>query len=256
MRNPVSNKIRPTVAILIAAFFVVFIFNLFRWNMNVSIGKGEMDENIAKIEEIQTAQVAEIEKAVDQLDKASNIDASEGQRLKYRRRFKDCVVLGDSLTEGLTVYNWLTESQVSAKVGGSIVNADEHFNLISKTYPKYAFFAFGMNDMGNYAGNDKAFIKKYESLLKKFQKTSKDTKICVCSISTPTDEAMKSNKSIRNYKKFNAAIEKMCKDNEWTWIDITDILPKHSDLYAGDGIHAAPAYYPLWMDRMIEKSGM
>mgnify|MGYP004443034763 CR=1 FL=1 len=256
INNPKDKIQKQLVAIFIAAFLLLFIFNLFRGYRKADISGEELATNLTEIEQLQLAEVSEIEAAVNALDKASGTDITRSQRIRYRRAFANSIILGDSLTEGLTVYNWLTEAQVSAKVGGSIIFADEQFANAAKSYPKYAFFAFGMNDMGNYGGDEKAFVEKYRGLLKQFAEISPDTKICVNSISTPTPAAVAGNKSIGHYQKFNEAIKKMCEEEKYTFIDISDILPSHPDLYAGDGIHADPTYYPVWMDRMMQASGM
>ncbi|MDD5824031.1 MAG: GDSL-type esterase/lipase family protein [Firmicutes bacterium] len=256
MKQEKAKYIRIAIGVVLAAFLLLVVFNLVRGYSKADVDSDEINANLTAIEQLQTAEVAEIEKAVETLDRANQVDSSASKKIRYRRAFSKAIVLGDSLTEGLTVYDWLTHSQVSAKVGGSIVYADQQFQTAAKTFPEYAFFAFGMNDMGNYGGDEVAFVKKYKSLLKAFSETSTDTTICVCSISTPTAGAIKGNKSISHYIKFNKAIEKMCEDEGYIYVDIADILPKHPELYAGDGIHAAPSYYPLWMDRMIEVSGM
>ncbi|MBQ0041487.1 MAG: hypothetical protein KBS56_05605 [Clostridiales bacterium] len=251
-----KNPIRTVIAVLLLVFAVSVLFNFFRPNMAAKADKTAMKANVKTISEMQTADVATIEKKVRDLDARDARSNSEGMRVIYRKMFSTSVILGDSLTEGLDVYGWLPNSVVFSKVGGSIVYGDDVFAKAAKTKPEYAFFAYGMNDMGNYSGNDKNFIAKYTSLLEKFKKTSPKTMIIVNSITTPTKAARAGNKSIRNYKKFNKAIKKMCKKQHYIYLDITDILPDNPDLYAGDGIHAAPAYYPLWMDRMIDAAGL
>ena len=240
----------------ICLFLLFFVYNMCRFYGKVNVSDTEMSKNISTVESIQEADIASLEASINALDSQSLGDTSSALRVKYQRKFAGSVILGDSLTEGLTVYNWLTESIVFSKIGGSLLYSDELFESAAKTYPSNAFFAYGMNDMGNFGGDAKAFISKYEGLLADFKKTSNDTKIYICSISTQTDEAISGNKSIGVYKDVNAAIEKMCKDKGYTYIDITDILPSNPDLYAGDGIHADAVYYPIWMDRMIEKAGL
>ena len=78
----------------------------------------------------------------------------------------------------------------------------------------------------------------------------------MCGISAPTDAAMAKNKSISNYKKFNSTIKKMCAKNKYVYIPNSDILQKHPELYAGDGILAQATYYPYCLDRMIEEAEM
>lgn len=251
-----KNPIRTVIAVLLVVFAGFVLFNFIRPNLPAKADKSVMKTNIQTLDEMQTADVAAVEKKVRELDARDARKNAAGMRIVYRRMFSTSVILGDSLTEGLTVYGWLPNSVVFAKVGGSIVYGDDIFAKAAKTQPEYAFFAFGMNDMGNYSGNADNFIEKYSSLLKKFKKISPKTMIVVNSISTPTKAARKGNKSIRNYKKFNKAIKKMCKDEHYIFLNIADILPKNPDLYAGDGIHAAPDYYPLWMDRMVKAAGL
>lgn len=251
-----SSAMRTIGMVLIAAFVVLVLFNLFRPNSKANVDATEMKANAQIIDEMQTADVDKIEERVRILDARDVRKNTEGMKILYRKMFSSSVILGDSLTEGLSVYGWLPKSIVFSKVGGSIIYGDALFTKAAKLHPQYAFFAYGMNDMGNYGGNADNFIDKYSKLLKKFKKISPKTVIAVNSITTPTKAARKSNKSIRNYKKFNKAIKKMCEKEHYIYIDITDILPAHPKLYAGDGIHAAPAYYPLWMDRMIEYAGL
>ena len=250
------NPVRTAVAVLIVVFVASVIFNACRPNLAAKVDESAMEANVKAISEQQTADVATIEKEVKHLDAIDARRNAANMVAAYRRMFSSSVILGDSLTEGLTVYGWLPSSVVFAQVGGSIVYGDDVFAKAARTKPEYAFFAFGMNDMGNFSCDSEAFINKYTKLLKQFKKISPDTTILVNSISEPTKEARKYNKSIRHYKEFNKAIKKMCKKHKYTYVYITDILPANKDLYAGDGIHAAPDYYPMWMDRMIKAAGL
>ena len=58
------------------------------------------------------------------------------------------------------------------------------------------------------------------------------------------------------YTRFNRAIESLCRKSSYTYVDTTDIFRDHPNFYAGDGIHASTAYYPLWMDEMIRAAGL
>ena len=80
----------------------------------------------------------------------------------------------------------------------------------AKTFPKAAFFTFGMNDIGNYRGNATAFIKKYRETIADFSSKSPHTKLFVNSISVPSNPAREKNRSLNQYKKFNSSIRQMC----------------------------------------------
>lgn len=254
--NDKKTNIRLMIFVLAIIFVLIFLFNLLRPMLSASVKDGEVSDNIKTVEAIQTAEVKSVETAVKQMEASYEHDSSSGIRVKYRRKFADSIILGDSLTEGLVVYGWLPESVVYADIGGSISQGEAKFKKAAKTLPEHAFFAYGMNDMGNYAGDETAFVKQYSKLLKQFGKISPDTEINVCSITAPTAAAQKGNKSIRAYKRFNKAIKKMCKDEGYNFINVTDILETHKNLYEGDGIHAKPEYYPYWMKRVVSESGL
>ena len=250
IKNMDKNKV---ASIILLLFLVVFLFNLLKFNRKVPVGKDEIDKNRKSVEAIQKNSVTSVEEAVSAL--GGEVSANgKSNKARYMSKFKGSIVVGDSVTEGLSVYGWLSEDQVFSKIGASVMMGDELFATAAGTYPSTAFFAFGMNDMGNYRGDEKAFVKKYGERLKAFHKASPKTKICVCGISAPTDAAMEKNKSISYYKKFNSAIKKMCAKNKYVYIPTADILQKHPELYAGDGIHAQATYYPYWLDRMIEEA--
>ena len=76
-------------------------------------------------------------------------------------------------------------------------------------------------------------------------------KIHINSISIPSKDAQKNQPSLKHYKEYNKALEKLCEDKGYTFIDNTYILRKRKSLYAPDGIHVNIPYYPLWMNDMI-----
>ena len=238
-------------------FFGVFMYNILRGNHPVAVSGEEIDGNITYIERTQTASTEEIEESVSLLN---DLDAGpregESERARYMRLMGDAVVVGDSLTEGLTVYGWLSDGQVFSTIGASVVNADDMFDKAAALHPKYAFFAFGMNDMGNYRGNPEPFIERYNELLDRFVAESPKTRVFICSISVPRDSAIRRNRSIGHYEEFNDALRQMAKDRGITFVDSTSIFVDHPELYAGDGIHAQPSYYPYWLDNMIRAAGL
>lgn len=174
--------------------------------------------------------------------------------INYSRVFEKSVILGDSITEGLKVYGFLGEEQVYCEIGGSVMNSKEVVKKAAVKKPEIAFFSYGTNDMGMFSGNAEAFIEKYSSVIEEFMDISPDTKIYVNSISKPSDSKIASGGHFHKWEEFNEAIENMCSSIGAEYIDNTEILEKHPELYAGDGIHVSSAYYPYWMDNMIKKA--
>lgn len=255
-KNPSMNRKIVLFLIILILFTGLFLFNLFRINKDVSYKEEKLKKNIETLASYDFSDVASVEDALNQNDGSSGISEFQKEVNKYNKLFKNSVIVGDSLTEGISAYGYLGEDRVFSKIGGSIMKNGDMFDLAAKTYPKYAFFSFGMNDIGMFSGDYDKFIEEYTSLLKKFQKTSPKTKIYINSISTPSDTAISNEPILKNYKDFNKAIKKMCKKMKLEYIDTTQLFKEHPDLYAGDGIHANPSYYPLWLDLMIKKAGI
>ena len=113
-----------------------------------------------------------------------------------------------------------------------------------------------MNDMITYRGKTKPFIKEYSKFLDSFHKRSPDTVIFINSISRPDNGAQKRQPSLKNWKKYNEALKKLCEEKGYNYIDNTYILNNNKKLYQPDGIHVMPAYYPIWMNDMIAEAGL
>lgn len=252
------------VCAVIVILVFIFIFHLLQFNHRAEPSASAVKQNIETVQSYDYSTVATIESKVQSLDQSNPTtggSSATDSRAQYRKQFSNCVVVGDSVTEGLSAYGFLSDDQVFCEIGASVMHSGKLFTAAARTYPNNAFFAFGMNDMGNYNGNPKAFTDHYTELLKEFHKISPKTRIYVCSISKPSDRTLKKRKILRNYKKFNDAIEQMCESSKLSdvkpvYINVTGILEDHSNLYAGDGIHAQPAYYPYWLDMMAEKAGL
>jgi hypothetical protein len=246
--------------IIILVLAVVFLFNCFRHNSTADYSDKTVKGNLSAITTFNFSKVATIEDQVKALDNTSSANVFNGRdsltKAQYQKIFATSVVLGDSITEGLSAYGYLNSDQVFCKIGGSILSGDSMFESAAATYPRFAFFSFGMNDMGNYRGNSGNFIAKYKKLLKAFKKKSPSTRLFINSISMPSDKAMSKNKSLKNYREFNQALKKMCGDLHITYIDNTYILEENPKLYAADGIHVNTGYYPLWLNNMILKAGL
>ncbi|MFR7990357.1 MAG: GDSL-type esterase/lipase family protein [Anaerovoracaceae bacterium] len=263
MRVKKKKRINKAYLLFILALLILvslFFINFIRQNKAADYSSAKIKANVSAVATFDYSKVTTIE---DQIKKLETTEArgtfDVTKRLttaQYRKIFSTSVILGDSITEGLVDYGYLGSDQVFCKIGASIINGEDLFNSAAQTYPKLAFLSFGMNDMGNYNGNADSFIKKYKELIQSFKKISPDTVILINSISTPSKSAISASPILSNYKKFNAALQEMCKDMGLTYIDNSYIIEEHPDFYAGDGIHVSSDYYPYWMNNMILKAGL
>lgn len=242
--------IASAASIVFAAFF---LFNLFCFNFDAAYSDKTINKNRAAVDDFDYSTVRKTENRIKKLEAGDtgSLNVKTKSKVYYLKKFRDCVILGDSITEGLTVYGFLPDDIVLCSIGASLNGSGDLFKKASKLLPEKAFFTFGMNDMISYRGKAKPFIKEYRKHLNSFRKKSPDTEIYINSISIPSKEAQKNQPSLKHYKEYNKALERLCEDEGYTFIDNTYILRKRKSLYAPDGIHVNIPYYPLWMNDMI-----
>jgi hypothetical protein len=246
--------------LLLLLFIVLFFMNFFRSNRSADYSNVQVQQDLTAISTFDYSNVSSVEAQIRNLERKegrTTFNVNKPMEIaQYRKAFKSSVIVGDSITEGLSSYGYLTEDNVFCKIGASIISGDELFTEAAEACPSSAFFAFGMNDMGNYRGDAEAFVEKYKTLLKEFQRALPETKIFVNSISIPSEDAIEDKPILAKYKKFNRALKTMCKDMGITFIDNSYIIKEHPDYYAADGIHVSADYYPLWLNNMILKAGL
>ena len=251
-------RIRIVVTAVCVLFAAVFCVNLFSFNLDASYSDKTIKADRKTVTDHDFSSVKKVESIIKSLEarEESTINTKTQSKVYYLKKFKNSVILGDSITEGLTVYGFLPDDIVLCSIGASLEGSDALFKKGAKLLPDNAFFTFGMNDLIKYRGDPKPFIKEYRRLLKSFSKKSPDTYIYINSISIPNKDAQKSQPSLKHYKDFNKALQKLCDDEGYTYIDNTYILKKNPKFYAPDGIHVNTTYYPIWMNNMISHAGL
>ena len=254
------NKLYLIFVVVLLILVSLFFINFLRSNSPADTDNKVIKANISAISTFDYSKVISVEEQIKKLEDTEsrgNFDVTKKlTKAQYRKIFGNSVVIGDSITEGLSAYGYLSDTQVFCKIGASVMYGEDLFASAAGTYPKFAFLSFGMNDMGNYTGHADMFIAKYMKLIKQFKKDSPETLIFVNGITPPNDSALAGNKILGNYKKFNNALKEMCKTMKLTYIDNNYIIEKHPEFYAGDGIHVSSEYYPLWLNNMILKAGL
>ena len=256
LHDPV-RLIRLLIAGIVILFLIIFLWHLIRSNAKAGYDNNAIEKNIKTIERFDYSNVATVEEEIEALKSTSTSSTkNNSNKVAYQKAFRGNIVLGDSVTEGLSAYGYLPDDIVFSKIGASVATNKDLFTQAASTYPKNAFFAMGMNDMGNFKGKPEEFIKQYQSCLKDFKKTSPKTKIYVCSISHPSSSAIQKKSWLGQYDEFNTEIKAMCKEMKFKYIDVSSIFEKHPEFYEGDGIHASSDYYPYWLQMMADAADL
>ena len=168
---------------------------------------------------------------------------------KYSKGF----VSHDSITDSLSFYEFIDESNVVAKFGLTSKGAKDEVESIVKINPKNIFIMFGMNDILTDEDSNQ-FADDYAELIYDIKEKLPDTKIYVQSILSvaPKVKDKKPLLTNENIDKFNEALKGMAKNEKVEYLNIRTILEENKDLLEPDGIHVKYKFYKLWLDYLIE----
>lgn len=198
------------------------------------------------------------EKEVDKVEEGvpqSKAEDNSSKSSEYKETFKDDLFLGDSITDSISFYDFLDESNVVAKLGLTSKEAKKQIEDIVKAQPKNIYIMFGMNDILT-GENSKNFIKDYRELIQAIKIKLPDANIYIQSI-LPVDSNVKNKKPLltnENVDDFNQALMDMAKDDNLQYLNIRSILDSDMNLLEPDGIHVKYKFYELWLDYLIENT--
>lgn len=250
MRRDISNKKQKRKYVI--TFVLLFLLAIALYFVLHTLHTGNDEEKSSM--QIKTLLATNLSEAQNFNKAAKAGEFTKDGKPQYSLIFGKSVVIGDSITEGLPLYGFLTEEQSVCEIGGSVMKSDEAIASAARLSPEKAFFSYGTNDMGMYSGDTEGFIEQYSSVIKKFMEMSPDTEVYVNSIPKPSDSRISSGGYFYKWEDFNREIKAMCERMDIKYIDNTYILMEHPEFYGGDGIHVSPAYYPYWIENMIKGS--
>ena len=194
-------------------------------------------------------------KGTEILKTMDEMDVSKADKKPASEKFADCLVLGDSITQGLYEYGVLDQANVQADRGAGVSAGDneklaDHIARAKEMKPSVLFLSYGMNDVGAQNGEADGFIKAYRTVIRDLKKSLPDTKIYVNSILPTAQIAIDQNSVYAKIPEFNQKLKKLCEKEKVTFIDNTELVKQ--EYYAGDGIHMSTGYYKEWVNHMAE----
>lgn len=214
----------------------------------------DTEEGLKAIRELENADVATVEKKIDDLQKASKHRRSDDSEVPVTVKFRDAVVMGDSIASGLSVYEVLNEENVVADIGISIDAADDAVSRAAGLNPKYVFLAYGENDVEATGGNAEIFGRQYRVLLDKVKTAMPEAKIYVNGILPVKQKEIDRQPFYAELPSYNEELKTICEEENLPFIDNTSLVKE--EFYEPDGVHMGMEYYPLWTAHMAEVAGL
>ncbi|AFM39487.1 lysophospholipase L1-like esterase [Desulfosporosinus acidiphilus SJ4] len=179
---------------------------------------------------------------------ASQTASSQPQTSNFKEFFKNDAFLGDSISEGLSFYDFLDDSRVIADKGLSITKGIDEADKIIALKPQRVFILIGLNEADDRTASS-TLVDEYTKLVEKLKTSLPNSKIYVTSI-LPVLENLVKNSHLNNahIKECNAGLIDMANKENVNYVNLASILnDSNKNLYEDDGIHYKSDFYRMWL---------
>ena len=121
--------------------------------------------------------VSKADKKIKELETQERETEQDAEEQPASEKFADCLVLGDSITQGLYEYGVLDQANVQADRGAGVSAGDneklaDHIARAKEMKPSVLFLSYGMNDVGAQNGDADGFIKAYRPVIRDLKKSA------------------------------------------------------------------------------------
>lgn len=189
----------------------------------------------------------------------SNADTSLANNAKKTNKAtgENAVFLGDSITEGLSIYGFFPKSKIIGVNSLNTISAREHIDEVVSQKPSKLFIMLGINDIWEGDSVDE-YIDRYKALIKDLKTEATGCKIYVESLFPVSQYAMERNQKINNkiIDDANNKIRIMARETGVTYIDVNSAFKDSKgnlrSEYTNDGVHIIDYYYTIWTS-ILEK---
>jgi len=172
------------------------------------------------------------------------LESIEKGETSFRQAFSDSLILGDSLIQGLKLYEVLNGSNILARVGVGLDHFEGNIEKIIANNPKKLIAHYGFNGVKSLQ-NCESFILRYKEIITKIKKELPDTDIYVSGIFNVSQSISRSYPHIAAY---NQKLSEMCDELGVVFLDNSKCLPGDESYYGGDGIHVSRDFYTeVWL---------
>lgn len=261
--------------IVILVTMAVFVFttsavltNRGRQSQLVAVNKANSSKNITKAEK-ESKKIEQTQTKSNTNNKQANYSSTSSNAVQvqsstntsaintnYSQFFKRDVFIGDSITQGISDYDFLDNANVYAKLGISLTGVDVQIAKAKKIQPQKILLLLGANDIENDGTTPAIFKERYRNVIRKIKTSMPNTKIYVQSILPVLPNAAKSDPLVNNTRigQFNNAIAAMASEENITYLNIASLInDSNKNLYEPDGEHFKCQFYKLWLNYLEAK---
>lgn len=180
---------------------------------------------------------------------------SKGE-ITLRKVFSSTYFVGDSLMNGLEVYNILNPDRLVTQVSASLYHLSDNVNKIISANPEVLILHYGVNMISTEKADRDSFISQYTELVNRLKKALPDCRIIISGL-FPVDRTVATEERFGQIFAYNKELLTMCEKLGVEFLDSTEMMQSCKDYYGGDGIHLSAAFYSdKWLPFIVESKGI
>lgn len=232
--------------VIIAVVIFVCVFSLIKNKEE----KKMIEDGIQYLTELENRDVNTIRQNVKAAKPTIDWDAAVEDESLLWAGFDDAVIVGDSRVIGFYYYEFLPEEQVLAEKNGNIQALSNVTEQLVSMSPERVYITFGVHDIANWS-DVKDCAAAYEEELTALHEALPDSEIYINSILPILEHAQSASPNYSRWSEYNDAIEDLCEEKEWMFIDNTQMANEHKEFYEPNGLHVGNRFFKYWAANML-----
>lgn len=217
-------------------------------------GTDDAEDSLTDVADSEPEEVTDTISEEEEQRKILALYDEEVDYAQIRRWFNGNVIVGDSIAEAATTYEYLDHSVDFAEIGVTAETGKDEVDRAIAVAPEVMIMSFGVNDIENDTLED--FIAHYRARISEVQQAIPETKLYIHTIFPPINGLENELTFYQNLDEYNAKLKELCEEMNVPLVDGSFILINHQDLYDGDGVHPLPKFYHLWLTYLADVTGL
>lgn len=247
VRNPRKRLLLEIIAVVAGVSLIISLIV-----SDKKISSDDLKKGIDYIKTLEKTDISETEQKIKEIKRTERKAALESGEQDVWKYFNDSVILGDSRAVGFEYHGFVPENRVFAEGGATIRNISDYVDEVKKINPSSIILCFGLNDISiGYWDTSEEYIEELDEMLALLHKKLPDATVFVNSTIPAIDPAFKQSEKWRDIPDWNKDVKTHCEEEKIPYIDVSDVMEEHKDLYDIDGIHVKKEFYPYWAIAII-----
>lgn len=243
----------------IAAVIILFALGAVFVGIKSLNPRPDIEEGIARLKKLDEVKVSDVESEIAVLDEEEAKELEALSKRSNKEIFKNTVIIGDFIAQGLCEQKVLSESYVFAVEDAAVYDLDatgvsEKLDAAVKAKPAVVFLELGVNDAAQTGQTAESFCENYGTLLSQVKEKLPNVKIYVNSILPVQQQAIAGQEGLADIPEYNRQLKELCQEENVAFLDNSGIVKE--DYYKEDGKHMTKKYYTAWAKYMAEAAGL